>query len=348
MNNIFEYKDSLSVIEKVQSINVWGIEKKTQNEPLFTIAIPTYKRATLLEKAIESALNQKECDDYNVIVVDNNPERNDETEIFMERYRNHCRLSYYKNSENVGQAANWNKCILLSNADRIILLHDDDLLSPYALLTFGYTLKYLPNDWAMVKPNLDTFYNYGKIAFKRPIKVKLHKLSLFSFIDGCAIGAPTAILLSREKIKNIGGYNPNYYPSFDYVLAVNATSKFDTYTLSSDAPLGGYRVFANESLSEDTMDSYFKMRFGIGEQVMKSMRWPNVFVKFFQSAKFKGDVKRTCDYYHYSNYVFKQDEFDFYQLPFLVCKIIERLQGRCTQYLSFVRRVKIKFNGSEI
>ena len=39
--------------------------------PLVTIIIPTYKRVGTLKQAINSALNQKNFDDYEILVVDN-------------------------------------------------------------------------------------------------------------------------------------------------------------------------------------------------------------------------------------------------------------------------------------
>ena len=94
----------------------------------YTIAIPTYKRANLLKEAIESCLIQKTTTPFAIIVVDNNPERECETEQLLREYNPIPNLSYYKNTENVGMTGNWNKLFELAQTDFVVMLHDDDLL----------------------------------------------------------------------------------------------------------------------------------------------------------------------------------------------------------------------------
>ena len=53
------------------------------NIPQYTIAIPTFNRVDLLKLAIDSAVNQDDFSDYEILVVDNNPERDDATELLM-------------------------------------------------------------------------------------------------------------------------------------------------------------------------------------------------------------------------------------------------------------------------
>ena len=53
-----------------------------------------------MKEAVDSALNQIGFDEYDVIVVDNDPDRDDETEKLMLNYNN-PKLSYYKNMKNI-------------------------------------------------------------------------------------------------------------------------------------------------------------------------------------------------------------------------------------------------------
>ena len=74
----FSYVNCFSKTEKIHSILIKQDDIKISN---ITIAIPTYKRNGNLKEAVESSLNQMGFDEtYQVLVVDNNPERNDETE----------------------------------------------------------------------------------------------------------------------------------------------------------------------------------------------------------------------------------------------------------------------------
>ena len=72
-----EYDESIKVIggKKCDSI-------------FFTIIIPTYCRADLIQYAISSAINQKSFDNYEIIVVDNEPYNGEKnaTQISVEKY----------------------------------------------------------------------------------------------------------------------------------------------------------------------------------------------------------------------------------------------------------------------
>ena len=72
-NSFDKYKDVPS--KKI----LGGIRKKN---PLVSIVIPTFRRPDTLKDSITSALNQKNFDDYIVIVVDNENEENTETENY--------------------------------------------------------------------------------------------------------------------------------------------------------------------------------------------------------------------------------------------------------------------------
>lgn len=158
MDAIFKKIDNISALGKVESTDVFQREQ-LKSEPRFSILIPTYKRPNTLKETIESALGQVEFCDFDIIVVDNNPERQDETEKLMQQYIDVNNVYYYKNSMNVGMADNWNKAFLLSHSPNIILVHDDDILSPYALKIFDKVLDGLPSDWAVYKPQNKRFCN---------------------------------------------------------------------------------------------------------------------------------------------------------------------------------------------
>ncbi len=84
--DFFKIKNHFKETEHISSIPIF--ENKLQEIPKFTIAIPTYKRSVYLREALDSAINQIDSVPYEIIVVDNNPERNDETELCMMHYVN--------------------------------------------------------------------------------------------------------------------------------------------------------------------------------------------------------------------------------------------------------------------
>ena len=72
-----------------------------ESKPLLSICIPTYNRATYLEKCLESIVQQEGFDDRVEIVISDNCSTDDTQkigEIYSERYSN---VKYFRNEENV-------------------------------------------------------------------------------------------------------------------------------------------------------------------------------------------------------------------------------------------------------
>jgi len=94
------------------------------HQPLVSVCVPTYNRATYLKKAISSVLEQT-FKNYELIIVDN--ASTDETRDVVASF-NDARISYYRNTENIGMVRNWNRCIELSCGEYINIFHDDDVM----------------------------------------------------------------------------------------------------------------------------------------------------------------------------------------------------------------------------
>lgn len=96
------------------------------DSPLVSICIPTYNRADMIGKAIESALSQT-YKNIEVIVVDNNS--TDNTAEIVASYKD-TRLHYTKNVRNLGLFGNCNQCIDLAKGTYLHILHSDDYIDP--------------------------------------------------------------------------------------------------------------------------------------------------------------------------------------------------------------------------
>lgn len=96
------------------------------DDPLVSICIPTYNRAGMINRAIESALGQT-YRNIEVIVVDN--ASSDNTDVVVAAYADE-RLSYVKNERNLGLFGNFNRCIELATGKFLHILHSDDYIDP--------------------------------------------------------------------------------------------------------------------------------------------------------------------------------------------------------------------------
>jgi glycosyltransferase involved in cell wall biosynthesis len=94
--------------------------------PLVSICIPTYNRAHMVGRTIESALNQT-YRNVEVVIVDN--ASTDQTEAVVGTFTD-PRIRFIKNERNLGIFGNYNRCIELAKGTYLHILHSDDSIEP--------------------------------------------------------------------------------------------------------------------------------------------------------------------------------------------------------------------------
>ena len=97
---------------------------------LVSICIPTYQRPDLLRQAIASCLAQT-YSDIEIIVCDDS--KDDASKRMVQGLNKSEKIRYYQNRPALGQAGNVNRLFDLAQGDRLVLLHDDDILLPDAV-----------------------------------------------------------------------------------------------------------------------------------------------------------------------------------------------------------------------
>jgi len=114
------------------------------SQPLLTIAIPTWNRASFLEcnlKQIYKELKSLESELVEVIVSDNFS--TDHTELVVKNAKNAgFNLVYVRNAENIGSDANIAQSFNLAKGEYVLILGDDDLFIDGALLYLIGQLKF--------------------------------------------------------------------------------------------------------------------------------------------------------------------------------------------------------------
>ena len=95
--------------------------------PLVSILIPTYKRAALLPKAIQSALDQTYPSIEVLILDDCSP---DDTTAASALFTSDPRVRYIRHAANLGLPRNWQFGIDAARGEFFTILHDDDALEP--------------------------------------------------------------------------------------------------------------------------------------------------------------------------------------------------------------------------
>ena len=240
-------RDAFSDIKGIRTFLILGDHPRSI--PKVSILIPTYCRPELLREALISALHQKEVEDYEVIVLDNDPTPNLATEAVIRQHL--CpRLTYYRNEKNIGMTGNWNRCIELARGEWISFLHDDDYLSPMWLQRM---LRHLP-------PNADMMASH--------VRVGSQSYSLNSFdqttdkslepghVDGKRlilgnISPAPGLLIRKVSILNLRGFDDGYYPCADYDLYSRLTVRGKVWIYPE--VLSYYRTSDSETYKGNTL-----------------------------------------------------------------------------------------------
>lgn len=258
---LFEEKDCLSPIKDKSAIIV---KEGTYQNALYTFCIPTYKRSKELKEALDSVFAQQTNIPFNVIISDNNPERNDETEDLINvYYADKENLRYIKNADNLGMAGNWNRLILECKTEYMVLFHDDDVLFPFFLEKIDCIQAHYPGVSVL---------NSGKIDWKGDdMPAVYHKGSLKKHLkqtNYCKylFGPPSGCLFKVLDLKKIGGFDGASYPSIDYV-AIEKLCLADKLVLATTEPLMLYRVGENATAKIETQLKWLDIDYQIKNEL---------------------------------------------------------------------------------
>lgn len=288
--DFYKYVDCFARTEHIPTTCIFN--GTTHQDADITIIIPTFKRIDTLEETLESALNQVGYEDYQIFVVDNNPERNDVTELFMQKYQG-GRVSYFKNNENLGLCGNWNRCFTLAQSKWVCLLHDDDTIRPEFFSTMVPYLNTLP-DVGILQSRKYRDRNNGA-EFNVKYKRAVDKWCELDFYTGQTIDVPSGIIYNRDKVISLGGFNIDYSSSLDYCFNVRFTANYNVYVVNK--PLTWYREGeTNYSKQASTQLNWMIVDF---YQILAILRRHNIpdyiglpFIEERCIRRLKGDLKR--------------------------------------------------------
>ena len=237
---------------------------KRKQEVKYTVYIPTYMRYDLLKEAIDSAINQNVNIDYEILVIDNNPDEKETRVLDIVKSFNSDKIVYYKNEANLGMVGNWNRASKLAKGKYIIHLGDDDLLSNDYLSVVDQVIK-------------DSFYGVlgvgyipfseSPCTFDKPKKATIKTIKPKDFFLGRNINI-TGMLYSKTFFDDCGGFLEDMYPMADTYFIGEAAKANHLFNLN--AILAGYRKGdQNTSLKDDTLESiitkYHLMRRGFAD-----------------------------------------------------------------------------------
>jgi abequosyltransferase len=104
-----------------------------RDQPLLTIAVPTYNRRKHLEELL-ICLRPQLADQQEIeLLISNNSSQDDTEERVQSLLKQGLQAKYVRNTENIGADANFVQCFTLATGKYLWILGDDDLLTPNAI-----------------------------------------------------------------------------------------------------------------------------------------------------------------------------------------------------------------------
>lgn len=270
--NILSYRNNY-----IENIDIVKIKEEYNDSFLYTIAIPTYKRSQDLSQTLSSIEKQHGNISFNILIVDNNPERNDETEKLINTL-NYSNITYLKNSQNLGMCGNWNRLFQLCKTEYLIMLHDDDYLLPQFMETINHIVTNTPHISCL---------NASKIMWDgKPINISHYKKSSYKYTSfnkysnfvSFYYGAPSGCLFNVNDVKNIGGFNPDTYPSIDYILILQLCLQ-NKLVLKMKDKLILYRTINNTTSQLETQIKLLDMDLKIKAELSNILKIPPFYTK---------------------------------------------------------------------
>jgi glycosyltransferase involved in cell wall biosynthesis len=240
-------------------------DKPGKQIPLITIAIPTYRRDTMLVEALMSALVQDATVPIEILVVDNDPESAANVLSLVDTENSRHSVRYFVNETNLGMFGNWNQCIALARGRWFTLLHDDDWLAP-SFISEMMPLARDGVDFAVCRVASGVSAFDPAVLRRRRDSDKITYLTLDDLIFGNPSPAP-GILILKEALVAAGGFDPSAYPCADYITYARCALNVRAALLNRT--LAYYRISDSQTFKDDTLEKIIKQSIEIKQNLMR-------------------------------------------------------------------------------
>jgi GT2 family glycosyltransferase len=200
-------------------------------EPALTVAIPTCNGARHLAEALRSILAQQGA--HSELVVSDDRSEDPTLEIVRRVAGDRVRVEV--NSERLGLAGNWNRCVERARTDWVAVFHQDDLMRPGHLAAHAALIAARP-DLAFVASDSEPIDDAseplpegtvergeladGRLRFLRgPGLPTANTFESGEFTAQLAVSNPvrcSAVTLSARVHRELGGFDPSFRYAVDW------------------------------------------------------------------------------------------------------------------------------------
>ncbi len=204
------------------------------SQTIVSVIIPTYKRNTKLERAINSVLNQT-IDNFEIIVVDDNDEKSKYRKLnekLMSKYQNNNKIIYLKHKKNLNGAVARNTGIFYSTSKYIAFLDDDDEYLEKKIELQIKLLEQLDNTWGAVYCGYSE-YRKNKLSSKN-LGLSYGNLKNKLLLKESAICAGSTLLIKRSILNELNGFDIAFSRHQDWELLIRFFRKYKIAFVNSN------------------------------------------------------------------------------------------------------------------
>lgn len=267
-------------------VKIFGKEIK-QGDVLLTVMIPTFGRVELLERCLYSVLRQNVSFDFEVLIIDNNPDNLIDSPVLdIIKKCNDNRIIYYCNKTNLGPIGNWNNGFQIAHGKWVAMIHDDDFLHPDWLKSMYTAYKKIGEKADVISCCLKNIYSANdEVVFKENKITNLEaiKCQLKELKKGLVIPLLGA-WIKKSFFAKIGGFGTDTIYIEDYIFMGNAIKNGNVYCLNIQ--LYGYWISDINASTEDNLwNAVIISEYFYRCQLLKECGYSNFYCKLY--SKFK-------------------------------------------------------------
>lgn len=228
--------------------------------PTLSICIPTYNRASLLEKCLESiVLSAAKWEGAVELVISDNASSDETQDIGSVFHKRFPYLRYHRNSENIGPERNFRIAAEMASGVYVWLFGDDDRMTPEAVST---VLQHLQAGYDLVVMNFSVWSeDFSSVV--RSVNIRLESDQTFvdrndllqafggqlGYISNTVIRKSLLLSIPFEEYNSFAKYGASFLISVYSGLATHCRAHFISGPLILNR--------GERSMDEATWDRYF-------------------------------------------------------------------------------------------
>ncbi len=265
------------------------------SSPLVSIILPTYNRAYIVGRAIESILSQS-FTDFELIIVDDGS--SDNTEQVVNSFQDR-RIKFLRQEKNRGVSVAINAGLRIASGVFIAIQGSDDEWYPHKLEQEVNVLRQSPKTVGVVYSRIEKIMRDGQKIYLpqdgfSPTSGNLHKQILSSnFIT------PQATLIRRECFESVGFFDedPRMVSLEDWELWIRFSMQFEFVYIGK---VGARTAISSDSLTQDQERRLLAREAIFQKHHNHFLRYPDIYIKQSYSIgnafALRGEMKRARSY----------------------------------------------------